>query len=315
MTNSIKQNSAKKTKEHEPATELMKVVAMRAPNEKAIKKVFSSKEIEEILDKKRAGESLAKNEKYIVNLEYRRIKKIVRELEASNQSKLIFFPSMSGSGDWYKAVNFSALYYAYRLAVRMGRTANIKKDSDRFLKCEYMVSMVGMEKFTKQFAELETSNYEITKDGIYIFELKNIVSDDEIGQLRRIEETKRDRMRDILKPKAMDPAVYQAIMAIDRELTPRVCKLDTRHYQTIGENVVKAISELLAVYFNYADGITDKEEAGKTLIKLINFIKAGVSILAELRIWKFDTSAAIGENVAHLKRLVVGQFGLNISRE
>lgn len=62
---------------------------------------------------------------------YRKIKQFVVELEQNNRSYLVFFPVVTDKeGKWYRAIELSALYYAYRLAPRMGRKARVMTDSD-----------------------------------------------------------------------------------------------------------------------------------------------------------------------------------------
>ena len=64
-----------------PATELMKMVATKAPQEQKIKKVFDKGEIAEILAKRDAGEGLTAAEHVAIREEYRHMKRRVKELE------------------------------------------------------------------------------------------------------------------------------------------------------------------------------------------------------------------------------------------
>ncbi|MBQ2660580.1 hypothetical protein IJF93_00690 [Candidatus Saccharibacteria bacterium] len=307
--------SGKKDKETAaapPATHLMKKVASLAPNAKSMKKVFSDEEIAEILDKRDAGEGLLPEEKVAIKDKYRKIKRQVKEMEKGNQSRVIVFPSLPSGDGWYKVIEFSALYYAYRLADRMGRSARVYKDSDKFSKAIYSATFQNIEKFVDQFEWLESPKLEITADGIYIFTLQKPVSDDEVGALRRTEETRREKLHNILRPRAMDPATYQAILMIIRQVAPRVRKLEKQYYYTTGEGMVKDIQELMAVYFDFANGIYDRKEAGIELLKIVNRLLAGLTVLAETRVWPYDICAVIGENIAEIKRLVEKDFNVRI---
>lgn len=301
---------SKPDSEKKPATDLMKAVARKAPSPKNMKKVFTKEEIDEIIDRKEIGDQLDPEEKLAIKEQYRKIKRQVKEMEKGNQSRVIVFPSLTSGQGWYKVLDFSALYYVYRLADRMGRGARILKDSDNFSRGVYAASFQNIEKFIEQFNRLEQPDLEITDDGVYIFTLKNPVSDDELGALRRTEETRRDKLHNIMRPKAMDPATFQAILLVVRQVTPRVRKLEKQYYHTTGEQMVKNIQNLLAIYFDFADGIYERREAGWKLLSLINHLNAGVTLLSEIRVWPYDVASVIGENINEIKRLVVKDFNL-----
>lgn len=294
--------------ENAPATRLMKTVAEKVPNEKSMRKNFSDEEIEEIraviLKNK---ESNSEDKKARDNL-YRKIKRQVKTMEEGNKSRVIVFPSLKGEGEWYKMINFSALYYAYRLADRMGRTVNLRNDNDRHSRGFYVASISGIDKFRQQFEDLEHPEVEITEDGVYIFTLKKPLSDDEVGRLRNIEETRRERTHNILKPKAMAPATYQAILMLVRQLLPRIRKLEKQYYLVVGEKMASDILGLMSVYFAYSDGALDKKTAGLRLIAYVDNLLAGVAIMAEIQIWKYDVACSIGENANNLKQIIIKDF-------
>lgn len=299
---------AKKSEEEKPATELMKTVAARTMNYKNMEKVFAPEELKEISERvtaeqRRRAESEAKR------TEYRRMKQLVKQLEEGNKSRLYAIPSISQGEGFYKMFGFSALYYAYRLAPRMGRSARVMKDSDKFSKMPYAASLVNMEKFKDQFRMYEKSDeIEELEDGMIIFTLKQELTDDELGELRMTEETRRDRLHNVLRPKAMEPAIFQAILMVIRQVAPRVRKLEKQYYYAIGEEMLRNLNRLLAYYFDYANGLIDKEEAGKRIMELVDSLFAALAILAEVRVWDYGVATAIGENVNELKRLTEAKF-------
>lgn len=315
-TEMVNKVSKKSAKSKEPATELMKRVAERVPNSKTMRKAFSEEEIEEIEEKlknRQKGELDAEKNK-LERIKYRKIKRRVKEMEIGNNSRVIFFPSMGGGG-WYKAVEFSALYYMYRLADRMGRGGSIKPDSDSHSKVQFVASLQDIEKFAKQFEELAHPKLTITTEGVYIFELKKPLSDDEVGMLRQTEETRRERTHNVLKPKAMSPATYQAILMLVRQVLPRVRKLEKQYYRVVGENLARDIVEVMMVYFCYADKVIDAKTAGSRLIAAINKILAGVAILSETRVWQYEVAVAIGENANNLKRIILKEFKIGEEKQ
>ena len=303
-------------KADEPATDLMKMVAAKTLNEKNMEKVFTQEEIEDILMRRDSGEALEPIEHKVLKEQYRKMKRFVKGLEKGNKERLILVPSISQGGGFYKVFDFSALYYVYRLADRMGRSAKIMRDTDRFSKMNYAASLVNIEKFVEQFKRFEgETKIEITEDGVYLLTLKRALSDDEVGELRLVEETRREKLHNVLRPKAMEPAVFQAILMVVRQVAPRVKKLDRQYYYAIGEGMLKDLSALLARYFDFANGINSREETGRGIMRLVDNLFAGLAILSEVRVWDYGVAAAIGENINELKRLVMKDFGVKVAKD
>ena len=299
--------------EKPPATELMKTVARKAPKNKAIQKVFSEEEIKEI-NRINVLEDNAGQDRTAAKEKYRKIKRLVKEMERGNNQKIIIFPSLVNGEGWYKVVEFSALYYVYRLAPRMGRKAHIYKDSDKYSKCLFSATFQNIEKFVFDMDRLDDLKPEIAEDGVYIFTLKKPLTDDEVTALKLTEETRREKLHNIVRPINMSPKTYQAILMVMRQVTPRVRKLEKQYYYTTGEMMVKNIQELMAVYFDFANGLYTKDETGKKLMVIVDRLLAGLTLLAENRVWAYDTAAMIGENINEIRRLVIKEFDLKVSK-
>lgn len=290
----------------------MKAVAVKAPVKGKIAHDFTKDEAAEI--KARLEERTAKTRTQPTEEEKARrektikVKKIAKEMEKGNNSKVILFPSYSKKSDtleWYKMGNLSALYYVYRMADRMGRTAKIYKDTDKFAKMKSIASIRGVDQFLDQAMQLnEFEKYEQTLDGIYILYMRRSLGDDEIGVLRRTEAERKEMMHNVLRPKQANPLVYQAILTIDRQVLPRTAKMQIGYYRTIGDAMAKQILELTQVYFSYAHGRIDPATAKFQLGLLIDGLRAGVAILGENNVWGYDIACSIGENLIALKEAV-----------
>ena len=301
----------KTAKKQKPASDLMKAVALKSPSKAKIRKDFSPEEAREIeqklRDRKKAADEAEENrerrEKII------KIKKLAKEMEKGNQSKVILFPSYSRKSDkleWYKMGNFSALYYVYRMADRMGRSGKLRPDTDKFAKMhDGVVSIKGVEKFTNQAMRLEEfARSEETLDGMIILHMKSPLSDLEMGILRQSERKRREMMHNVLRPKKADAAVYQAILAIDRQLLPRTAKMPQGYCRVLGDDMARQIASLTEIYFEYADGNIGLDEMKHSILRLINGIRARTVLLGENTVWAYDVSAAVGENIEALKRLI-----------
>lgn len=306
------------------ATSLMKVVAAKTMSESRMKKTFTDEEIAEIRiraermaeeeEKKREENSpSAKEAKKL----YRKMKRFVLGLEKNNRQKIILVPSFDKNGvsDFYKLFDFSALYYAHRLADRMGRQARVMNDNDRYLKADYVVSLVGVGKFIQQIKEIEGPTIQKTEEGIYILNLKKPLSDDELGELYNIENTRRERLHNVLRPKAMDPAVFQGILTVMRQIAPRVRKLEKRYYYAVGDDMLKSLDQMMACYFDFTKGVLTREVAGAQIMRYLDVVSAGLIILTELNVWDVLAATMAGENLLELERAVMKSFNIKTTKD
>lgn len=299
----------------EPASELMKMVAVKAPVKSKIKKDFTPNEQKEIMQRiqKYKEQKDAKNKAKSVETYDRRkriiaIKKKAKEMEKGNTSRIILFPSYSRDSDkleWYKMGDFSAMYYVYRMAARMGRTAKIQKDTDRFSRMNMIAMIRGIDKFLDLVKNLnEIERHEETVDGFHLLYLKKPLTDEEVGILRRTEAMRKEMMHNVLRPKKADTGVYQAILMVDRQVLPKLSSMEKGYYITIGDKMAQSIHELTTTYFLFADGEIEVSVAKKRLLELVACLTSGTALLGEVDAWGADRATAVGENVNNLKKLI-----------
>lgn len=306
------------------ATPLMKVVAAKTMSESRMKKTFTEEEIAEI---RRRAERMAEEEEKKAEENspsskeakklYRKMKRFALGLEKSNRQKIILVPSFdkNGASDFYKLFDFSALYYAYRLADRMGRQARVMNDNDRYLKANYVVSLVGVGKFIQQMKEIEGPTIQKTEEGIYILTLKKPLSDDELGELYNIENTRRERLHNVLRPKAMEPVVFQGILTVMRQIAPKVRKLERRYYYAVGDDMLKSLDQMMACYFDFTKGVLKRDEAGAQIMRYLDVVSAGLIILTELNVWDVLAATMAGENLLELEKAIMKSFNIKTTKD
>ena len=301
-------------KQRQASLPLMEAVAISTGNKSKIKKDFTPAEAKKILATIKGGKDKqvenSDNKKELIERREKiiKLKKAVRELERTNRSRLILFPSFSRESDtteWYKMGNFSALYYVYRMADRMGRTAKVQKDKDRFAKMDYIASIKGIEGFIAQAMELkEFDCYETGLDGMYILYLKKPLSDEEYSVLTRTESARREMMHSVLKPKRADAKVYQVILMLSRQLLPRTGALTRGPYGEIGAEMSRQVHGLMCAYFMMSNGRMDLDEAKDAMLDAMEWLQSGIALLGEIDAWNFDKATSVGENVNHLRAMV-----------
>ncbi len=298
-----------------PASELMKTVAVKVPVKAKIKRDFSPVEQKEIKQRineveRQKVDASDKNDPEMIERRKKivTIKKKAKEMEKGNKSTIVLFPSYSKNSDkleWYKMGDFSAMYYVYRMAARMGRAAKLQKDTDKFWRMDYIASIRGIEKFLELAMKLnEIDSHEETVDGFHLLYLKTPLTDDEVGILRRTESMRKERMHNVLRPKRADAGIYQAILTIDRQVLPKVCNMNKSYYASVGNKMAKSIHALTAVYFMFADGRMEVNDMCDELLKHVAYLMAGAVLLGEIEAWGADTATSVGENLNELKKLI-----------
>lgn len=298
-----------------PASELMKMVAVKAPVKSIIKKDFTPSEQKEIFrriqESKKRKDAEAKEKSTVMSDRRKRIiaiKKKAKEMEKGNNSRIILFPSYSRDSDkleWYKMGEFSAMYYVHRMAARMGRTAKIQKDTDKFSKMSMIATIRGLDKFLDLAKNLnEIEKHEETVDGFHLLYLRKPLTDEEVGILRRTEAMRKEMMHNVLRPKRADTGVYQAILMIDRQVLPKLSSMEKGYYIAVGDKMAQSIHELTTIYFLFADGMIEVDVAKKRLLELVACLMSGTALLGEVDAWGANTATAVGENVNNLKKLI-----------
>ncbi|MDO4527008.1 MAG: hypothetical protein Q4B87_02875 [Candidatus Saccharibacteria bacterium] len=301
-----------------PATELMKQVAVADGNVRKMQKSFTTKEIEEIMRKREKNEQLTKEENSAVRIATRANKKWVRAQAVGDYGKLYFYPSYtSNDGEiWYKMMDFSALYYAYYLAPRMGRTANIFDDKDSYAKAKYIASVKDIDGVVDDFLKLGGKKVEKTLTGVYIFTLANPLTADDFSNLMRMEEERRDRARNMMRPAKMAPVTYKLMVEFVSQIGPKIKRLEKRDYFSIGEDMVQELENTLEIYYTYSDGHLSIEETGEKLLVCLNRIKAGLTILQETNAWDgLDTAAMLGESLMFFRDQIIKDFRLSVGKK
>lgn len=295
-----------------PASELMKKVAEKVPEKRKILKDFSPSEAEEIfkeikIDAIKKSNKLSKTEKDQRELIYR-TKRLAKKLEVGNKSKIILFPSYSKKGTklkWYKMGDFSAQYYMYRMADRMGRNPSPRKDSDNFARMHVIVSIGDIDKFVEEAMKLnEIVRHEETSDKIHILYLKKGLSDEEVLLLQKTEGMQKEMMHNVLKPKKAAPEVYLTLLMLARQIINMTSSLGRIYRIEIGDSLMAKIVALMDSYSFFASGFEDTEATKRAIRRYLIQIRSGMAILGDNEAIKPDKACAIGETITKVEKLV-----------
>lgn len=300
------------------ANELMKKVAVATGDVGKMKKVFTPEQIKEIMSKRQAGIKVSDEEGMALSRQTRLNKRWVTERQVGEYGKIFVYPSYTDTNGkiWYKMVDFSALYFHYHLADRMGVTANIFVDEDKYLQRRYTASIADIDRVALQFIELNVGTVEEAANGIYVFNLKEPSNTEEYSAMVLTEENKRERVRNIFRPKAMSAEAYKTLLDTIRLFEPKIRHLENRFFTLFGTEMMKNFEEMLAVYYLYSDGLMEKKETGISLISLVDRQKAILAILEEADVWKDMTAPTmLGEKLVDLRQQITKAFKIKIGKE
>lgn len=304
--------------EIKPATALMKKVAERTKNLPKMEKVFTPEEIAEILAKKADGEEIDKKESLALSKATRANKKWVKNRSAGDYGRIFLYPSYTGKAGevWYKMIDFSALYFVYNLAERMGANVNIYADKDSYVRSSYVASVRDVESLAEKFMELGGKSVEITMTGIYILTLKHPSTAEGYANLMRMEEERRDRMHNLLRPAAMAPATYALLLDVARTFGPKIRHLEKRDFFIIGEDIMHGIMDIFKIYYLYSDGLLEKGNASTQLMMRLNKIRGGLAVLQEMDAWENPATATLlGETLIHFRDQVIKDFKIKVGKQ
>lgn len=304
--------------EVKPATELMKKVAEKATDKGKMSKVFSMKEIEEILEKKSKNQEVSAQEKQILTKVTRANKKWVKNHSVGEFGKIFLYPSYTGKDGavWYKMLDFSALYFVYYLAERMAMNVNIYEDKDSYIKSNYTASIPDIEDVVTMFLELGGKKVETTVTGIYILTLNNPLTQDDYMGMIKLEGEKRDKLRNLMRPAAMQPVTYAQLISFVTYIGPKIRHLEKRDFFSIGEGMTRAIAQVFKLYYLYSDGLIEKHSAGMRILEQLDLIRGDLAILQELNAWdSLATAAMLGESEMLLRKQVIEDFKIKVGKQ
>ena len=304
--------------DEKPASELMKTIAAKVPSKKKIMNDFSPAEQAEIferIEQNGANAKMLPGKRELTPEEdarrelIRKIKRIAKEMEMRNNSRIILFPSYSRNGaelTWYKMGDFSAWYYTYRMAERMGRKLpTVQKDKDRFYKMKAIVSIKDVDEFIERAMKLNKfEKHEETLDGVHILHMKHALSDDEVATLKRTGEMQKEMMHNVLRPRKAAPEVYLTILMLGRQVMRMTSALGIIQRYEIGDKVAENVFEMLSVYYDYTGGLCDAETTRNEIRRRLFRVRAGMALLGDDEAVKPAKACAIGETVTKIEALI-----------
>lgn len=242
--------------------------------------------------------------------EYYNGKVIALALEDKNNSRLILYPSLSGTkGEWYKMGGQSALFYKYIVGPRLKKKPVIRKDNDLRHRFKYGVVAVHWgDKFIKDATAIGLSAKRIDY-GIIIVELERTYAAKEIEEMRNLEKSEQDRLKKMIMPEKNYPDLYGLVRQLARILPPKIKKMDATYREVIGNVMLQILVELVEIYFQMANGGMAVDMAREEMLKQIDNMTALIVIVDENQLFDLTTRTRIGELLVDIKLTIKRRLG------
>lgn len=227
-------------------------------------------------------------------------------LETQNDSQIIVFPSVDEP--WYKIGWISALVYAYDVGIRACNKNSrpvIRKDTDHLAKSKDGIVFVrDIKKLIQNLADIGISSYELTKDGLYIFDLGKTYTKSELRDFRNTYCRKNEELFNMAAKKKVYPELRGMIVKAVGITLPKSKNLPAFYQNTLGIRIVNAVLEINQAYFDFVNKRVEAKEAFVTMVKNTNLVLADLTVLSEIKVWSPIELMEIGGAMVDIKMCV-----------
>lgn len=265
-------------------------------------KKMSLDEAKKLLEEKQT-KGLERKEQYA---KYHKVKAHATLLEELNKDKIIVFPSVDAP--WYKIGGKSALFYAYDVAYRACGKKDlpaIRHDTDnthRFR--DGIVFIKDIDALVARLSKAGITNYEVLKDGIYIFYLGREYSDVEIKGFKETKYRAGNELNDMVAIKRVYPEMRGIMIKLIKAIFPKSKKMPGFYQNTVGVWLAMAVNKMNLAYFELANGRGEATEHFRDIVTSCNEILAHLTIIKENDAWSPIELVQVGGLAVDLKTVV-----------
>lgn len=268
---------------------------------------FTTKVLKGILLESQAGKEFDERDKISQDKhrEYYNGKMIALSLEEKNNSRLILYPSLSGTKDeWYKMGGQSALFYKYIVGPRLKKKPVIRKDNDLRHRFKHgIVSVHWGEKFMKDAATIGLTVKRIDY-GLIIVEMERVYTASEIMEMHKREQEDAEKVKKMIMPARNYPDIYALIRQLSQILPVKVKKMDGAYREVFGKTMLEILTNLNKIYFRMANGRMRAEVAREEMLGQIDDMTAMLAIMDENQLFDVTTRTRIGETIVDMKMTI-----------
>lgn len=236
---------------------------------------------------------------------YYTAKCFVKEREKSNTRYVYLFPSISKEPDaWYKIGGRSLFFYKTILAPRLEREAKLRDDTDKVHL--FRGGIVSVRWGSRLIAEAEGLGYkaERMEYGVIVIDLLKDFTEEEIRGMRDMVRAERTKLKKLINPKENYPKIMIAMNDLMRVLPSKIKKLDKDYKGILGEELLEPMVEMLKIYFRFANGRMEKQDAKLEMLERVDDISAMIYLMDECQMLNVTARTMMGENVVKIRKSI-----------
>ena len=237
---------------------------------------------------------------------YRKRKLHAQYLEQSNVNKIVVFPSVDPP--WYKVGWNSALFYAYDIGMIVCKKKNwpvIRKDTDLETRSpEGIVFIKDIDKLVERLKTANIDKYEVTDDGLYIFQLKKEYTKSDIKEFKNTYHRKNSELFDMIARAKPHPELRGLIVQAMKAIFPKTKKLPGVYANSVGLEMNNSMIKMNRAYFDFANKRTTSKECFIEIVRAANNILADLAIISENDMWNPIEFIEVGGIMVDIKATV-----------
>lgn len=237
---------------------------------------------------------------------YRKRKLHAQFLETTNNDKIVVFPSVDAP--WYKIGWNSALFYAYDIGLIVCKKKSwpvVRKDTDMETRSpEGIVFVKDIDKLVKRLKIANITKYEVTKDGLYIFELNKEYTKSEIKEFKNTYHRKNDELFDMIAIAKPNPELRGLIVQAIKTIFPKCKKMPALYANSVGIEMINAVIRMNRAYFDLANKRITSKTCFIEIVKAANDVLADLTIISENDMWSPIEFIEVGGIMADIKMAV-----------
>lgn len=225
------------------------------------------------------------------------------EFELNNFSHLLFYDSDKG---YRKLTGHSALIYAANVAKRIGRRANLRKDTDHYAKSEEgVVSVVLDERLEIALEAIKIKKDEaLSTEHLHFFKMSTTFKESDLEKFRELLQKDSREINQMLLAKSPVPTLCNYLRDINEVIYYNCNLMPNFAKQTVGERLFEKSSRMLSIYLKLANGNEKETAAYKEIYQLMIELKSEMKTVESLRLINARSLCQLLENMVSAEKLV-----------
>ncbi len=231
-----------------------------------------------------------------------KVKAEVIKQERENLQSLYVIKMPDG---WYEMLGNSAVIYVYSLAKRLKIHPKIIPDTDyNHVAEDGIVTFQNLDAFEERMRKLKIYR-RYSSEWLIIFDLGMKYTQQDINDLKRIDEVKLAQANKLIVPELVFPELKVSIQELLKAIHPNVRKMDPMGRQLVGDSLDSAAGDMLEEFALTMNGWEDARLFLDRSLKRIAKIEAKMLIIITLQMFSVSQIDKILEETGKTKKRIM----------